>query len=196
MTKTTNKESKAKKMVEDKNQPPKKKAGRPKKKQSADTAELSPEVATISETPEEDQQVKSKGRGRKKTAEQKEQPEQPQENTEAVILDVKELQNLLEIAVKERDAARQVIEKLQKEIEELKALYEPDEHIDNPKKGTTYWYVRDSLCPESFQVLQQEWTGSFWDKCRFIKGNYFLDIKSANLAAQQLENELDKRWGR
>lgn len=45
MTKTTNKESKAKKMVEDEKQPPKKKVGRPKKKQSADTAELSPEVA-------------------------------------------------------------------------------------------------------------------------------------------------------
>ena len=76
MTKTTNKESKAKKMVEDEKQPPKKKVGRPKKKQSADTAELSPEIATVNETPEEDQQVKSKGRGRKKAAEQKEQPEQ------------------------------------------------------------------------------------------------------------------------
>ena len=53
MTKTTNKESKAKKMVEDEKQPPKKKVGRPKKKQSADTAELSPEIATVNETPEE-----------------------------------------------------------------------------------------------------------------------------------------------
>ena len=196
MTKTTNKESKAKKTVEDEKLPPKKKVGRPQKKKSADTPEDSPEIATVNETPEEDQQVKSKGRGRKKAAEQKEQPEQPQENTEAVILDVKRLQNLLEIAVKERDAARQVIEKLQKEIEEQKALYEPDEHNDNPKKGTTYWYVRDFFGPESFQVMQQEWTGSFFDKCRFIKGNYFLDIKAANIAAQQLENELDKRWGR
>jgi len=63
-----------------------------------------------------------------------------------------------------------------------------------PEKGTPYWYIRAMATIKSFEVVTCSWNDWTSDHYRYVKGNMFLDQKTANAACQALNamlSELD-----
>lgn len=61
-----------------------------------------------------------------------------------------------------------------------------------PKKGTSYWYIRAMATVKSFEVVTCSWNDWTSDHYRYVKGNMFLDQKTANTACQAMNMMLSK----
>lgn len=155
-------------------------------------------VASATEAPSEKKRM---GRPKKAVTEEKPKkkspgrPKKKDSELEQVKAMLARAREQIDILIQERDAARKGLEEVKKELAEGNTLFGSD-YVDTPKMKTQYWYVRAALCPDKFVVQSTVWCGSFWDKSRFIKGNYYPDENTAMAACRQLERELDRRWPR
>lgn len=61
-----------------------------------------------------------------------------------------------------------------------------------PDKGTPYWYIRSMAKVKSFEVATCLWNNWTSDHYRYVRGNVFLDQRSANSACQALNVMLSK----
>ena len=61
-----------------------------------------------------------------------------------------------------------------------------------PNKGTAYWYIRAMATIKSFEVVTCSWNDWTSDHYRYVKGNMFLDQRTANSACQALNAMLSK----
>lgn len=61
-----------------------------------------------------------------------------------------------------------------------------------PDNGTPYWYIRAMVTVKSFEVVTCSWNNWASDHYRYVKGNMFLDQRTAKRACQALNGMLLK----
>ena len=74
-----------------------------------------------------------------------------------------------------------------KTLEVLLAAYNALTHkgevkFVKPDKGTPYWYIRAMATIKSFEVVSCKWNNWTSDHYRYVKGNMFLDQRTAHMA--------------
>ena len=105
--------------------------------------------------------------------------------TEKLTEEVKSLKRQLQESSKN-------MEDLKDELKDAKATLALPETIEKPKKGTPYWYIRSCFGPERFDVLQDSWTNSFFDRCRLVHQNVYMDEFSACAVCREMNKQLDR----
>ena len=85
-------------------------------------------------------------------------------------------------------------ERLLNEVKHLRVLLaafnaltrEGDVKLEKPALNTPYWYIRAMPIAKSFEVVPCEWHDWKSDHYRYVQGNMFLDLYTANYACQEL----------
>ncbi len=67
-----------------------------------------------------------------------------------------------------------------------------DVKLTKPAEGTPYWYIRAMAPIKSFEVVPCQWNDWKGDHYRYVKGNMFLDQKTANMACTALNVMLNE----
>ena len=119
-----------------------------------------------------------------------------QSELDEVKVELDRVRQRIEELTNERDNALTQVGILKKELEEGNVFSFSDNLQDLPEIKTPYWYVRAALGPEKFVVVGTVWCDGFWDRTRFLDGNFFTDEKSAISCCQQKQQTYDRRWPR